>query len=98
MYRRTRVSQNQGLGFLLFGIVVDKAYFLHFFVKLGGLTATAITSLLALRPVPAGSGPCELSPSDAQAFASTASLINSTCTWTLEIGPAGVFPVTAGGV
>eukprot|EP01052_Picozoa_sp_SAG31_P013831 SAG31_NODE_843_length_11551_cov_6.757772_7_plen_78_part_00 len=77
---------------------MDKAYFFHFFVKLSGLTATVITSLLALWPTSASSGLCDLSPSDAQAFASTTSQINSTCTWRLEISSAGVLPVTTNGV
>ena len=84
------VSQNQGLGFVIFNIVIDKGYFFRFFVKLGGVTATAMTTLVTLQQGRTSTGTCGLSEEDANAFATTAALVNASCTYKLTVSPSGV--------
>jgi hypothetical protein len=84
-------QQNQGLGFVVFGIVLDKAVLFSLFVKLGTLTATTITAMLTLQPqAKTGSAICELTVDDKAAFAMVASLLNTSCTFNLTVGPSGV--------
>jgi hypothetical protein len=42
-----KLNKNQGLGFVIFGVVVDKKYFVHLFLKLGALALSAATSIVA---------------------------------------------------
>lgn len=69
--------------------MVNKSTFFGVFKIAGSLSVTAITSLLALRPREDDSM-CTLTKTHEDAFAMTASLLNSSCTYSLKVGPAGV--------
>ena len=88
------LNKNQGLGFVLFGIVLDKRYFFSLLVNLGALGATVLTTLLAFRhdvQTDASTGTsCGLTKEQEVAAQSMFTTFNATCTWNLTIGPAGV--------
>ena len=92
-----QLNDNQGLGFVLFGTVLDKRYFFGLLIRLGAVAATVQTTLLAFRhdeltnAASGGSTGCgSLSTEQQAAFKTFARDINATCTWSLTIGPAGV--------
>jgi hypothetical protein len=59
-----RLNKKQGLGFVVGGIVLDKATFSSWMIKLSGLAVTGVGSLLALQePKEDTVGTCELSES-----------------------------------
>jgi hypothetical protein len=92
-------SQNQGLGFTVMGVVLDQRYVASFCIKLVGVTVSAITALLALRPAEEhsrGEGVCELGSHDREAFMMMASMINRSCTYNISVGPAGVIDLFGG--
>jgi hypothetical protein len=63
----SNLNKKQGLGFVVFGVVLDKAYFFSFMFKLGGVGVTVMTAILALGTAPAsgehGTDVCSLSAS-----------------------------------
>ena len=73
--------QNQGLGFLVFGVVIDRAYFVSLFIKLSALASTVFGSLAALdkKSLAANSGQCGLSPAQENAIAAMVASLNETC-------------------
>lgn len=86
------LSQHQGLGFVLFGTVVDKRTFLVILIKMGALSSTVFMSLLAYRPKPHGTGTasCQMTQDQQDTIQRTLAFINATCTWNLTVGPGGV--------
>jgi hypothetical protein len=77
---------------VVFGLrqVLDKAVLYRLLVKLGTLTATAVTTMLALQPpVAAAPALCELRADEKEAFATVARLLNASCTYNLTVGRSG---------
>jgi hypothetical protein len=85
-----QLNKNQGLGFVLFGIVLDKRYFFGLLVKLGAVTMTVLATIKATQTNGSSSKSCGLSKDEQMAFQSTARLINATCTWNLTTSAASV--------
>jgi hypothetical protein len=87
-------AQNQGLGFVLAGIVIDRRYFASLMVKLGALASTILTTLLAFRHNAIqgdnADGGCGLTLKQRVAFQSIAGLINASCTWNLTVSAGDV--------
>ena len=79
------------LGFVLFGIVLDKAYFFSFLLKLGSVAVTGITALLALREDTIASEQQECTTlTDAQAAVLTGfGKMNSECTYNITVSSFG---------
>ena len=79
------------LGFVLFGIVLDKAYFFSFMLKLGSAAVTGITALLALRNDKIASELQECTTlTDAQAAVLKGfGKMNSMCTYNITVSSFG---------
>ena len=82
------LNKNQGLGFTLHGMVLDRSFFLTTFVRLGALTSTAIGSLLALAPKAASSDAEGLSvctPTADQIAVLAHTLVNRSCSYPMTV-------------
>ena len=80
-----QLFKGQGLGFNVYGIVLDKAYFASLFAKMLGLGVTAIGSLLALAH--ASSEPtADCAPTALQLQIVHALFTNGTCAYLLQKG------------
>jgi hypothetical protein len=87
-----QLNKKQGLGFVLAGTVLDKAYFFGLITKLCGLIVTLIGSLLALRPdeAAAAARSCSSLTEAQEAGIKAWGLLNTSCTYNITIGPAGL--------
>jgi hypothetical protein len=88
-----KLNKNQGLGFVIFGVVVDKKYFVHLFLKLGALALSAATSIVALtgeKTSVISDGFCGLDSTQQLAIQATMASFNSSCTYNVTVGPDGV--------
>ena len=76
---------------MLFGIVLDKAYFFSFMLKLGSAAVTGITALLALRndEIASGLQECrELTRAQVDVLTGFGKM-NSTCTYNITVSSFG---------
>eukprot|EP01047_Picozoa_sp_COSAG01_P062364 COSAG01_NODE_7919_length_2992_cov_4.821984_3_plen_286_part_00 len=95
MLRNQNVEQ--GLGFVVWGRVVDLRTFGNIIAGLVGIGSTVLPILFTLQQsaiMPADSesndASCELSEAQKVALQSTAQLINANCTFNISVGPSGV--------
>ena len=90
-----QLNKNQGLGFVLGGIVVDKRYFSALLLKLGALATTILTTLLAYRhaaqrTTTEGDG-CRLTQEQQAAVKADFVSFNVSCVWNVTVDGAALF-------
>eukprot|EP01047_Picozoa_sp_COSAG01_P054451 COSAG01_NODE_5950_length_3939_cov_1.486719_2_plen_439_part_00 len=88
-----QLNKKQGLGFVLGGVVLDKAYFFGLVTKLCGVAVTLIGSLLTLRhdeAAPTAASTCSSLTQAQEATLHLFQMLNTSCTYNITIGPAGL--------
>ena len=97
----SKLNKGQGLGFSVYGVVLDRKTLKNLAIGIVGTMSTVVTTLIALSEsdeamvaVAQDSSvvPCaQLSPAQEAAVVGMFSAFNSSCTWVnLTIGPSGV--------
>jgi hypothetical protein len=87
-----QLNKNQGLGFVLFGVVLDKRYFFGLLMKLGALAITVITTLLAFRHNSnSDGGGCGLSEQQQTTAQDMFTSFNASCGWNVTVNGLPLF-------
>ena len=85
-----QLNDGKGMGFLVFGVVVDTRLLSQVFLGIFSLASTSIPMIFLLKPSDQTAPSCALTDSQAAAFQAMATAINSTCVWNISVGADGV--------
>ena len=93
-----QLNKNQGLGFVLAGIVIDKRYLCSLLIKIGALATTILTTLLTFRQsAQTTSGEGQLCGGLSKAelavletMLNNMKMLNASCTYKWSYGPGGL--------